>query len=603
MISAQKPENEQSRLEVLRSLRLLDTPAEAFYDRITRLACQLFGVSSALVTFVEEERQWFKSRYAFGCEQTPRAVSFCAHAILSDEPTIVLDALVDVRFNDNPLITDSPGIRFYAGAPLLLDNGVTLGTLCLIDDQPRREFSARDQATLVALAALVSERLRMLSSLAYLDDVTGLPNLARFSIDVPAFTINHTDPNGGFTYAVMLDICPLEYINRMVVALGVQTTQQAALATTDRLRSVIPEGMTLYRIGYARYAFLTRGGLEDACLLATRCVLTHATPLLLNNEVEVDVASSAGVVALANPVNPASLMGALITAAEEARATNAAVMLYDRDMKQRRERTFTILNSLKAALTGVGQLHLLYQPRVRLADGRCVGAEALLRWNHPQLGFISPAEFIPIVEQTALISNLTDWVLDTALKQISQWRAQLPAIKVSVNIAAADLARPDFVERVIGALDTHGIPGEELELEVTEGALVQNSQQAACALNRLRNFGVSIAIDDFGSGYSNLAQLHHLPADILKIDQTLIRSIATSSKDAMIVRSTIRLAHELGYTVVAEGVEDGEIYLQVAHNECEEAQGFHIARPLDPRDFKTWLIEHDRLTTVRALTC
>jgi EAL domain-containing protein (putative c-di-GMP-specific phosphodiesterase class I)/GGDEF domain-containing protein len=595
MISAPKPKNEQARLEVLRSLRLLDTPAEAFYDSITRLAAQLFGVRSALVTFVEDERQWFKSRFAFGCEQTPRAVSFCGHAILADEPTIVLDALEDPRFNDNPLVTSSPGIRFYAGAPLSLENGVALGTLCLIDDQPRSQFGAHDQAILVALAKLTSERLRMLSSLAYLDDVTGLPNLARFNIDVPAFTSDDADPNGGFTYAVMLDICPLEYINRMVVALGAQTTQQAALATTDRLRSVIPNEMTLYRIGYARYAFLTRGGLEDACLIATRCVLTHSAPLFLNNAVEVEVAPSAGVVELITPVDPGLLMGNLIAAAEEARATNAAVMLYDLKMKQRRERAFTILNSLKAALTDVGQLHLLYQPRVRLTDGHCVGAEALLRWDHPQLGCISPSEFIPIIEQTALISKLTDWVLDTALRQISQWSEQFPLLKVSVNIAAADLSRPDLIERVIGGLETHGVPGAKLELEVTEGALVQNSQQAAWTLNRLRNFGVSIAIDDFGSGYSNLAQLNNLPADILKIDQTLIRAITTSSKDAIIVRSTIRLAHELGYTVVAEGVEDSEIYTLLANNACEEAQGFYIARPLDSWKFEKWLIKHNQL--------
>ncbi len=169
-------------------MRLLDTPAEPFFDSITRFATRLFNVPSALVTFVDDDRQWFKSRVAFGCEQTPRSVSFCAHSILDSRPTVVLDARADRRFGNNPLVTGAPAIRFYAGAPLVLGNDIVVGTLCLIDYEPRFSFSVDDEATLMALAELVTERLSMLGSMAYMDEITGLPNLARFNVDVPVFT-------------------------------------------------------------------------------------------------------------------------------------------------------------------------------------------------------------------------------------------------------------------------------------------------------------------------------------------------------------------------------------------------------------------------------
>ncbi len=294
----------------------------------------------------------------------------------------------------------------------------------------------------------------------------------------------------------MIDICPLEYVNRMVVALGVHSTQQAAIESVARLTSALPTNVTLYRVGYARYAFLFKGGLDDACILATRCVSTHSAPLTINGTVPVDVASSAGVVTLTNATDSAQLLGALITAADDAREANAAVMLYDFNMKQRRERTFTILNSFKAALADPKQFRLMYQLRERLTDQVCVGAEALLRWDHPDLGSISPAEFIPIAEQTSLISALTDWVLNAALSQLSRWQSEFPDLRLSVNIAASDLGRVDFVERVVSTLETYGVASTRLELEITEGALVQNSEQAARTLTYLRMRGITIAIDD-----------------------------------------------------------------------------------------------------------
>ncbi|MDR5813065.1 EAL domain-containing protein [Caballeronia sp. LZ033] len=591
-MDSRQPQSELLRLEVLRSLRLLDTPAEGFYDNITDLAANVFSVRSALITFVDADRQWFKSRHGFGRDETPRSVSFCSHAIRESGLTIVLDASKDIRFSSNPLVLGDPGIRFYAAAPLVINGGVAVGTLCLIDDLPRSDFSPKEQSMLWALAQAVIERLGALSSLAYSDEATTLPNLARFNLDVAAFTASSAQVK--FTHAVMIDICPLEYVNRMVVALGVETTVHAAILTTERLSAVLPRGITLYRVGYARYAFLVKSGLETACLLAERCVASHASALHLNRSIPVEVISSAGIAALAVPTDPARLLGALITAADAARESSAAVLLYDDEMKRSRERAFLILNSIKSGLRCKNQFYLVFQPRLRLSDNACVSAEALLRWHHPQLGEISPVEFIPIAEQTLLIALVTDWVLEEAIRHLAGWRDTFPGLLISVNIAASDLCRTDFVGNIRTLLSRNGVPASCLELEVTEGAIVQSPEVAAATLESLRKLGVSIAIDDFGSGFSNLTQLHKLPADVLKIDRTLVSSMQDDSRDRLIVHSTMQLAHDLGYKVVAEGVENADLYAMLAASRCDEAQGYFVSRPLRNHVFEEWVRMHTR---------
>ncbi|CAH2811479.1 MAG: diguanylate cyclase/phosphodiesterase (GGDEF & EAL domains) with PAS/PAC sensor(s), partial [uncultured Caballeronia sp.] len=352
-------------------------------------------------------------------------------------------------------------------------------------------------------------------------------------------------------------------------------------------------GTTLYRLGYARYEFLVTGGLTAATLLAERCVATHASPLLLNKPIPIDVTSVAGIVKLSITTDPSHLLGFLITAAEAAREANAATMLYDSRMKLVHERSFKILNSIKLALASKDQLHLVFQPRVRVSDGAIIGAEALLRWSHPELGNLPPAEFIPIAEQTSFMSLITDWVVEkNGLRQIATWQRCFRPFKLSINISAMDLCRLDFVERVVVSLARHGVPPSAIELEITEGALVQSPEAASTALDQLRNAGISVAIDDFGSGFSNLAQLHRFPVDVLKIDRTLISSILASEQDALIVRSAIEFAHALGYTVVAEGVEDQTLYAVLEQSLCDEIQGYYVSRPMTAEAFEKWIRQH-----------
>jgi EAL domain-containing protein (putative c-di-GMP-specific phosphodiesterase class I)/GGDEF domain-containing protein len=588
MIAPPYPLDEDTRLNILRSACILDTPPDSFFDDITQLAADVFDVPISLVTLVDEKRQWFKSRVGMPVTETPRATSFCAHAILTREPMVVLDTYHDDRFHDNPLVTGSPFIRFYAGAPLVTSNGHALGTLCIIGTTPRASFGVRERSHLSALANLIAQRIDTLRSTACRDRVTGLPNLTRFLDDLALCNEQCRAAAVAPTRAVLIDVCTLDFINRMVVAIGLDSINAVAVETTKRLTDALDPGMTLYRIGYARYGLVTRERCGEIESIVDRITSAFEWPLTAGAELPIDVTPSIGVVRLDEVANPSDLIAALIFAAERARESQKNAVYYDSEMGRHRNRAFILINSFKNALS-TNQLRLVYQPRVRLGDGVCLGAEALVRWRHPQLGDISPGEFIPLIENTALVSALTNWVLATALKQLTAWQASHPTLRLSVNAVASDLTREEFVPFIESTLKSCRVNPHQLEIEVTEGSLMRHSDRSALAVAQLRELGVTLAIDDFGSGFSNLAQLSHLDVATVKIDQALVRAISASARDATIVRSVIRLVHELGYTAVAEGVETAEILGQVRAWGCDEVQGYFTGRPMEADVFSIWL--------------
>ncbi|GAB5097618.1 MULTISPECIES: sensor domain-containing phosphodiesterase [unclassified Caballeronia] len=588
MIAPPYPLDEDARLSTLRSACILDTPPDSVFDDITRLASDIFEVPISLVTLVDKDRQWFKSRVGMHVTETARETSFCAHAILAREPMVVLDTHHDDRFHDNPLVTGSPFIRFYAGAPLVTHNGHAVGTLCIIGTTPRASFGAQERSHLSALANLIAQRIDTLRSTACRDRVTGLPNLTRFLDDLALRDEQHGVAVHASTQAVLIDVCTLDYINRMVVAIGLESINAVAVETTKRLTDALGPGITLYRIGYARYGLVTEASCTGLGRLVDCITGAFERPLAAGVDLPIDVTPSIGVVRLSDAVNPPDMIAALIFASERARETQTRAVYYDLEMGRHRNRAFILINSFKDALS-TNQLRLVYQPRVRLSDGVCVSAEALVRWRHPQLGEISPGEFIPLVENTALVNALTDWVLTAALRQLAMWQSSHPTLRVSVNAVASDLTRDNFVPLVESTLKSCNVGAQRLEIEVTEGSLMRHCDRTALAVGRLREIGVALAIDDFGSGFSNLAQLSHLDVATVKIDQALVRAISVSPRDATIVRTVIRLVHELGYTAVAEGVETAEILGQVKAWGCDEVQGYFTGRPMEADIFSAWL--------------
>jgi EAL domain-containing protein (putative c-di-GMP-specific phosphodiesterase class I) len=235
------------------------------------------------------------------------------------------------------------------------------------------------------------------------------------------------------------------------------------------------------------------------------------------------------------------------------------------------------------------ELVLYYQPKVDLATGRAKGVEALARWHHPERGLLSPDEFIPLAERSNLLRPMTLFLLDTALKQCNAWRMKGMDVSVAVNLSMQnmlDLRLPNDLARL---LTSWRLPPGSLELEITESTIMGDHRRATTILTRLNNMGVKLTIDDFGTGYSSLAYLQQLPVGSVKIDKSFVMSMSEDPGNAMIVKSTIDLGHNLGLEVVAEGVEDHSVYNQLAALGCDYAQGYFLSRPLSPEKMTVWL--------------
>jgi diguanylate cyclase (GGDEF)-like protein/PAS domain S-box-containing protein len=278
------------------------------------------------------------------------------------------------------------------------------------------------------------------------------------------------------------------------------------------------------------------------------------------------------------------------SAVQAARKLGAgASVLYSTSCELYDPARLALLGELRRALEA-NELQLYYQPKVDLKTRTVVGAEALLRWAHPKRGFVSPAEFIPLVEQTGLIRPLTRWVLDRAAGEARAWERAGRRLPVAVNVSARSLHDGRIVDDVEEALLAHGLRSDLLQIEVTESAVMADAGRAADVLTGLTSRGVLVSIDDFGTGYSSLSILRRLPVHELKIDKSFVLGMAgEGGEDTAIVRSTAELAHNLGLTVVAEGVEDEWTLDLLANFGCDQAQGYHIARPMPGAAFTGWL--------------
>ena len=262
-----------------------------------------------------------------------------------------------------------------------------------------------------------------------------------------------------------------------------------------------------------------------------------------------------------------------------AKADGARVRSYDAELDESNRARLETIDDLHTAVEQ-GQFVLHFQPVVELRTGTVVGAEALVRWQHPTRGLLYPDTFLPLVEQCGLMGGVTRSVLRAAIGQLSAWRASGMSITVAVNLSASDLLDEHLANHILAILAEHDVPVEALSLEITESVLMIDPERAHKVVENLRGLGIRIAVDDFGTGYCSLTYLRDMPIDVLKIDQTFIGTMCDDSRGAAIVRSTIELAHALGLKVVAEGVEHEHPLNLLNDYECDFAQGYHFSRPL-----------------------
>lgn len=273
------------------------------------------------------------------------------------------------------------------------------------------------------------------------------------------------------------------------------------------------------------------------------------------------------------------------------------LQIYEDGRDLAHQRQISLIRDLRQAAKK-GELQLHYQPKLDIRQGIVRQAEALLRWQHPQFGNVSPAEFIVLAERTGSIQILTSWVIEESMRQMAEWRQRGLLVQVSVNISADDLLGGDLADRVMSLLKLYRLPAEQLIFEITESAVMREPEQALVVLNRLRQCGISLSVDDFGTGYSSLAHLKRLPVQELKIDQSFVRNLDETSEDAVIVRSTIEMSHNLGLKVVAEGVEYEHSLILLDRWHCDTAQGYLISRPLPAVAFEAWMAKSSSLPSL-----
>ncbi|QKV54960.1 sensor domain-containing phosphodiesterase [Comamonas antarctica] len=577
LTSSELPLHEQERLFFVRSTGLLDTKASEAFDRLTRLAASLLQVPMAAISIVDESRQWFKSRVGIDEAETARSDSFCTHTIETSSVLVVEDALLDPRFADNRMVTGAPGIRFYAGVPLQLPSGHTLGSLCVIDTRPRK-FSQQQIALLRDFAAMVMAQIDLHQMAGRVNEVTRLPNRAQLADDLAAACL--ATPGRPATL-MLLEVMSNTQLQSAVRAVGIRPLEVALRSIATILMAALPPDVDLYHVGETRFAVIydagSSSGEED---IATALLSRMSKPFVTEGGITVQLAMHAGLVHFHHTqAEIADVLRMATTALYQAEAEQRPWARYSAEFDMPHRRAFALLRAIPASLAN-GEFRLVYQPKLNLHTARISGVEALARWRHPQFGEVSPAEFIDLMERTTLIHDFTEWVLHKALEQLSIWRARGLDLTIAVNVSSRNLEHPMFLHMLRNACALHGVHPKSLRLECTENA-VMTGTRTATTLAAVRAMDICISLDDFGVGYSNLSCLHSLPVEILKLDQSLIKPIANDERAFTLIQSLISMGHALGYQMLAEGVETAEVLDLLKHHGCDAAQGYYISRPLE----------------------
>ncbi|TWI67280.1 EAL domain-containing protein (putative c-di-GMP-specific phosphodiesterase class I) [Pseudoduganella lurida] len=580
-------QNEFVRIDALRKLDLLDTPPSEAFDRITRMAARLFDLPVAAVSLTDTDRQWFKSRVGVEHDSIPRMHAPCSEVAEQYAFVVIPDLAASERYRDSLLAQQ--GVRFYAGAPLVTRDGHALGAMCVLGTEPR-QITEEERDALTDLAAMVMAQIELQHALGRIDPISGLPNRNQYIDDFA--DLEKDWPRGQQRLAALVHLASPQQLGNAARVMGSSYLDGLVAEAVRSFREEFGSDGKMYHVAATQFIVLLAPhvGLASCTLRLQRWLDgSHSwstsrfvtSPAVGIAPFELGAADSLDVLRMAQG------------AAHDAFANGTQLAVYSSTEDAAYRRRFTLVTEFGRALEHTSQLRLNYQPRIDLDTGACVGAEALLRWVHPEMGNVSPAEFMPVVEQTSMARPATAWVIDAALTQLRAWQdAGIDTLTLSVNVAAPNLLEPDFAAMVRAQLRTHGVAPACLELEITESAAMENRASADRMLAQLQDVGVRIAIDDFGTGYSSLSYLQSIPAHVVKIDQSFIRGIEDDERKQALVTAMITLSHDLGYRVVAEGVETAAARDVVRLAGADEAQGWLYAKALEPDALAQWLALH-----------
>lgn len=432
-----------------------------------------------------------------------------------------------------------------------------------------------------AMQSGIAVRERQLAHNALHDPLTGLPNRA-LAMERLGSAISAQRP-------VVLLYLGIENYRVINEGFGPQGVEEMLREASRCLSMCLLASDTAARIAGSEFLLLLENTeIDRAVARADRLYVLLTEPQRIGND-EVRHEVSIGIAAYpADGQQVEELISRAAIARHDAASLPGHLQIYQQDRDLAHQRQITLIRDLRRAVVE-GELFLCYQPKLDLIHGHVRQAEALLRWQHPTLGQVSPAEFIPLAERTGSMRSMTLWVIEEAIRQIAEWAGRGLHIQLSVNISVDDLADDDLAIRVTALLTQYGVAAQQLTFEITESAIMHNPQQALSVLEQLRSCGISLSVDDFGTGYSSLAQLQRLPVQELKIDQSFIRNLDSASGDGVIVRSTIEMSHNLGLKVVAEGVEFEPSLKLLRQWKCDTAQGHLISKPLNAIAFEMWM--------------
>ena len=437
----------------------------------------------------------------------------------------------------------------------------------------------------------ISERKRAeaeIQRLARFDHLTGLPNRSllkdRFNYALSLAQRNHSP------LAVMfLDLDHFKHIND---TLGHDVGDRLLIEVARRLEADLRTGDTVCRLGGDEFVFLLPDtDAEGATRVASKLLDTVARPFTVGTH-ELSISPSIGIAMYPDDGNDMESLSRNADAAmyQVKRESRNAYRFFTAEMQAYSTRALLLTNAMRSALDH-GQFTLHYQPQISLHSGKVIGAEALLRWTHPDLGPVSPAEFIPVAESSGLIMAIGRWVMETAVGQARRWHEQgLPPLLLSINLSAAQFRDPDLPALASRIIAESGLPPWRFGLELTESVAMENPQAAIRTMDALAAHGVQLSIDDFGTGYSSLSYLKRFKVGKLKIDQSFVRDITCDPDDRAIVIAIIQLAHSLGLGTIAEGVETAEQLALLREQGCEAVQGYLLSHPLDAQAFEAFLL-------------
>ncbi|MEM1332876.1 MAG: EAL domain-containing protein [Actinomycetota bacterium] len=490
---------------------------------------------------------------------------------------------------------ERPGQSPATGAPTsfslpVVADGEELGVLCVADCVGRSDrFERRDLDRARDLADQLAASLRngvlhaSIARTAMYDELTGEHNRASFEHRLGTELVRPIDSVLG---VMVVDLNHFKEVND---TLGHHVGDQVLIEVARRIRSVLDFDDLVARLGGDEYAVLARRSSSDEVRsLAERILTTTYSPLSLDACDAVVPASVGIALATERDVDPSAVMRRADIAMYAAKSQRSGIEMYREEIDRRTPARLGLLGDLRAAIER-DELEVHYQPKIDLRTSLVTGAEALVRWNHPDRGLVPPIDFIGVAEESGLIRLITDVVLSKSIRRARSWRDAGFDLDVSVNLSALDLHDDELAHRIQRHLDEHEIGAHRLVIEITESALMVDTQRTMETIDSLDLLGVRLSLDDFGTGYSSLSHLRSLPVAELKIDRSFVSDLLLNVNDDVIVRSTIDLGHNLGLGVVAEGIENAQVADHLRTLGCDIGQGFGISRPLEPELFMRWL--------------